>query len=141
MDHDSLAESTVTDQSGAARPYTEQLNEQESEAENALDSLCTISDTKISQENNESVQEFADIDTQFDISKLDIETIYLSRNEKFHKVLAHTKCYKCWNRYGFYDIDYNNGPWALYCSSPEHKWSEYVCSNCYLKSAHFTKKM
>ena len=96
---DSIAESTVTDQSATEHTYTEQLNE--SEVGNTLDSVFGIPDTKIYQGNNESAQELAVIDTQFDISKLDTETIYLSRNEKFHKVLAHTKCYKCWNTFQY----------------------------------------
>ena len=78
--------------------------------------------------------------TEFDIKTLDTEIIHISKHDKFQKWLAITKCDKCWNRYAFYDIDYTKGPWALYCPSSDHRWSEYVCSDCYPKTVHFRKK-
>ena len=76
---------------------------------------------------------------EFDISKLNTEVIYIPKKDKFHNWLSIIKCNKCWNQYAFYEIDYLKGPWALYCPSSDHRWSEYICSDCYVKSVHFRK--
>ena len=99
----------------------------------------TVKSVNSELKDDKSPLESTDFDKEFDITKLDIEDIHISKNDKFHKWLAITKCDKCWNRYAFYEIDYSKGPWALYCPSPDHRWSEYVCSDCFPKTQHFRK--
>ena len=80
---------------------------------------CNLLENIKAHSNNELLAN-SNIVPKLDIRTLDTEIVYIPRNDKFQKWLAITKCDKCLNRYGFYEIDYDEGPWALYCPSPDH---------------------
>ena len=140
LDHSKLADCTANLSTSLHTSVNnlELLDQHDDDNIKSLNSECVFSDAEISHVDDNLPPE-SDISTEFDITKLETEIIYISKHDKFHKWLAITKCDKCWNRYAFYDID-TKGPWALYCPSPDHTWSDYVCSDCYSKTVHFKKQ-